>query len=152
MNQTTKPAKKALLFPDATPLARKPDAISAVDVQDLYSQGMDCAIGLQKASLAAAVRLQTEVMDSYKDSYKDATWTTPELTGWFDLMAQALASFMQWQMTMLAMLVPAAVPAATVDAAPVTPVQLTPDEMDHVMDVGTGQRKKPAAIRRKNSR
>jgi hypothetical protein len=61
---------------------------------------MDRALGIQKASLAAAVRLQADLIDNFKN----ASWCTPELSEWLDGMADAFATCLELQMTLFAMM------------------------------------------------
>jgi len=98
-----------------------------------YSQGMDQAIGIQRASIQAAARMQCEMIESYKG----ASWCTPEIANWLDSVAGALASCMQWQMTMLSALVPV-LPAPALRS----PGEANSEALARGMDVGTGQRKR----------
>lgn len=100
---------------------------------DWYSQGMDQAIGIQRVSIEAAARMQSEMIESYKG----ASWCTPEIAEWLDMVAETLASCMQWQLTMLSALVPV-VPARALKS----PEDASAEALAHGMDLGTGQRKR----------
>ena len=86
-----------------------------------------------RLSAIAIARMQSEMIESYMG----ATWCTPEIAEWLDTVASTLASCMQWQMSMLALLVPVS-PAPAL--AP--PEDTSPEGLAHGMDLGTGQRKR----------
>lgn len=96
MDRKTIPANHALLFPFGDEQGQAPNAVCNRESQELSSLGMDRALGMQKASLAAAVRLQSDVIDSFKT----ASWCTSELAEWLDGMADAFATCMELQMTL----------------------------------------------------
>jgi hypothetical protein len=107
-----------------------------------YSLGMDQAIGIQRSSIQAAARMQSEMIESYKG----ASWCTPELSDWLDSVATALASCMEWQMAMLAAFVPVSPSLALKSSEPASS-----EELAHGMDVGTGQRKPRRSPRVRNA-
>jgi hypothetical protein len=144
VNTNNKLARSASLFSSLSDVL-VPDAEYPAELQELYSDlyclGMDQAIGIQKASLEAAVRLQTEVIDSYKH----AAWCTPQFASWLDLVSQSLAYCMEWQMNLLSMLVPAR-PALGVGGS--LALGANAEELEHSMDVGIGHHKNSPASRR----
>jgi hypothetical protein len=109
---------------------------------DMYSFGMDRAIGLQKASIQAAARMQNELIDSYKH----ASWCTPQIAEWLDAVASTLATCMEWQLGMLSLFVP-----VSPSAAPPAVNPASAEELAHGMDLGTGQRKRKPAPRNRNA-
>jgi hypothetical protein len=108
---------------------------------DQYSYRMDKAIGLQKSSIEAAARMQSELIDTYKH----AAWCTPQFADWLDSVAKALATCMEWQLGMLSLFVPLSPSTALPEGKPVNA-----EELEHGMDLGTGQRKR-SATRHKRS-
>jgi hypothetical protein len=96
VDRKTIPANNALLFPVGDKQGQTPAARFSAEFQELSSLRMDRALGVQKASLAAAVQLQSDVIDSFKA----ASWCTPELAEWLDGMAQAFAACLELQMTL----------------------------------------------------
>jgi hypothetical protein len=100
VNSKTIPAKHALPFPVGEKRGEAPNTEANADLQEVSCVGMDRALGIQKASLAAAFRLQTDMIDSFKS----ASWCTPELSEWLDGMAHAFATCLELQMTLFAMM------------------------------------------------
>jgi hypothetical protein len=94
------PANHALLFSVEDKQGQTPAAGFSAEFQELSSLGMDRALGVQKASLEAAVRLQSDVIDSFKN----ASWCTPELAEWLDGLTHAFASCMELQMNLFNLL------------------------------------------------
>jgi len=109
---------------------------------DMYSYGMDKAIGLQKSSIEAAARMQSELIETYKH----ASWCTPQFAEWLDSVAKALATCMQWQLGMLSLFVPVSPSPALVEGKPVNA-----EELEHGMDLGTGQRKRSVTRRNRSA-
>jgi hypothetical protein len=100
VNPKTIPAKDALLFPVQDKQEGAPNVGVGAELQEVASVGMDRALGIQRASLAAAVELQMGVIDSFKS----ASWCTPELAEWLDGMAHAFATCLELQMNLFALL------------------------------------------------
>ena len=100
MDRKTISANHALLFAVGDKQGPMPSAGFSAEFQELSGLGMDRALGVQKASLEAAVRLQSDVIDSFKN----ASWCTPELAEWLDGLAHAFASCMELQMTLFNLL------------------------------------------------
>jgi hypothetical protein len=136
MNSKTIPANHALLFPVGEMQGQTANAESNADFQEQSSLGMDRALGLQKASLAAAVRLQSEVIESYKS----ASWCTPELAEWLDGLAEAFATCMELQMNLFALM--GTHVSSTIAGIPGMNPQLTAEALARSMDLAIGPRKK----------
>jgi hypothetical protein len=63
---------------------------------------MDRVIGIEKASFATAVNLQSYAIDIYKNAFS----FSPTLASLFETAAQAFASCMELQLSLLSMSVP----------------------------------------------
>jgi hypothetical protein len=100
MNPKTIPARNAPRLPVAAKQGQTPGAGFSVDFQDLFSLGMDRAIGIEKASLAAAARMQSDVLDHYKNGY----WFSPALGKLFGTATEVFASCMELQMSWFALM------------------------------------------------
>lgn len=142
MNAGSAPAKSRPLFPMAEEQAQMLEA-GLSEFQELYSGAMDRALGMQQASLAAAARMQSDVINSYNDSCRNTVSLTPKLVGWFGTLAQAFASIMEWQLSLLSLFAPLGWAAGS----SASPAALPADELEHAIDVGFGQSKKRRAGR-----
>jgi hypothetical protein len=149
VNLDKKPAQNVALFSLPPLEALSPDAPVPAELvefrerynelySDMYSYGMDQAIGLQKSSIQAAARMQNELIDSYKH----AAWCTPQFAEWLDSVAIAIARCMEWQMGMLSLCVP-----VTPSAALPAPDPTNAEALEQGMDLGTGQSKRKPAPR-----
>ncbi len=112
MNPRTSPPVKA---PLSSLAAAQDPTYSALthEFQELCSFAMDQAIGVEKASFEAVLQMQSRVIDACVSKYdvskyEAASCITPALGNLFDLMAQAIASFMELQLACLKMLTPQA--------------------------------------------
>jgi hypothetical protein len=118
MNPRTKPTVEAPLSSLAAAQDQTYSAF-AHEFQELCSFAMDQAIGLEKASLDAVLRMQSRVIDACDVSqfdvskydvsnYEAASCFTPALGNLLALMAQAVASLMELQLACLKMMTPQA--------------------------------------------
>jgi hypothetical protein len=78
-----------------------PYADYTADFQDLFSHAMDRALGIQKASLAAVVKMQSDMIEMQKQAYN----SQPALGNLFDTASQAFATCLEIQLTWLKMMV-----------------------------------------------
>lgn len=161
MNPRTKPTVKAPLSSLAAAQDRTPYTAFTHDFQELCSLAMDQAIGMEKASLDAVLQMQSCVIDACDVSkidvskydvsqYEAAACCTPALGSLFDLMAQAVFSFMELQLAWLKMMTPPAShrtepslhlveparKAAT--SVPALASQPAPHALAHSMDIAIG--------------
>jgi hypothetical protein len=127
------PAGKPSLFPDSANQDFAPDAGLSAEFQELYSLGMDRALGFQKASFEAAVRMQSEAIQTYKD----AALLTPALNNLFENLAHALAAIMQLQMKCLSLMAPGLAPAI-----PASLSNLPTEVLEHSIEIASGQKKR----------
>lgn len=124
--------------------AHLPDA-GFHELQEMYSHGMDRALGVQMNSIDAAVRLQTEMIDRCKGGYQSAYWFMPSWNLWLNSISQSLTTVMELQMNLLNIFAPSAPTLSGYRSR----TNHTVEEIAHHMDLGTGARKKPS--RRKPS-
>jgi len=156
MNLRTKPTVKAPLAFLAAAQDSTPYTALTQDFQHLCSLAMDQAIGMEKASFDAVLQMQSRVIDACDVSKTDvskfdvAPCFTPELGNLFDLMAQAIACFMELQLAWMKMMTPHAthstepvvhlvaparkVASSTVPARPQVPAHV----LAHSMDIAIG--------------
>jgi hypothetical protein len=125
-----------LLFSVGEKQGQTPNASFSAEFQELSSLGMDRALGIQKASLAAAVRLQSDVIDSFKN----ASWCTPELAEWLDEMAHAFASCMELQMTLFSLMGNQV--SSTIASIPGMDARMAAEVVERSMDRAIGPPKK----------
>ena len=111
-----------------------PDAGFTADFQELYSHGMDRALGIQKASLAAVVRLNANAIDHYMNAF----WFSPVLGNLCDAAAQAFASCMELQMSLLTLM--ASHVSDTVESISGMQAQFTTDVLERSMDIAIKER------------
>jgi hypothetical protein len=147
MNRKTIPAIKAPLSFLAAMQDQTPDAAFNSDFQELYSLAMDQAIGIEKASFDAVVRMQSCVIDVFEN----ASCFSPALVNLFDLAAQAITSCLELQLTWLAMMASCAnqktepllhvvAPGRKVASNALRLVQPPAEALEHSMDIAIGAR------------
>ena len=100
MNARMAPPNKAQLH-IAAERYHNPYADCNSDLQDLSCHAMDRAIGIQKASLAAMVKMQSNVIEMQKQ----ACGSEPVFGELFDGAAQALATCVEIQLSWLNLMV-----------------------------------------------
>src|ERR1017187_6664017 len=116
MNPRTNPTIKAPLSSLAAEQDQTPCTAYTHDFQELCSHAMDRAIGMEKASVDAVLRMQSCVIDSCDVSkycavnYQDVSGFTPAFGNLFDLMAQTITTFGELQLAWLTMMTPSAAP------------------------------------------
>lgn len=133
MSPRTNPASYAPLFTWLTEQGRTPDPGFITECQDLYSRGMDQALGIQETSFDTAVQLHSQALDLCKDTFR----FTPALNNLFEMSAQFLASCMEFQLQCLTMMVPG-IPVASSSAGRIPP---TAEGLEHGMDITVGHRR-----------
>jgi hypothetical protein len=115
------------------------------DFQDLCSLALDQAIGIEKASLTTVVRLNSSVIDIYKNAF----WFAPVFGDLLDTAAKSFAFCIELQMNWLTMLVPhaneesetllrVAAPDSTLVSSAGSQAAPTAEELAHSMDIATG--------------
>lgn len=132
MNPRTMPARDASLPFVATEAGQTSDAGFPSDFQEMCSFAMDQAIGIEKASLATVVCLNSCAIDIYKNGL----WFSPVLGNLFDAAAQAFASCMELQMNFLAR--QASHISGTVASIHGMQVRQTAEVLERSMDIVTG--------------
>jgi hypothetical protein len=100
---------------------------------------MDHALGIEQASLATVVSLNSSVLDIYKSSL----WFTPVLGNLLDMVSQAVACSMELQMSWLTLMAPfasshVAAAGSTVASSSGSQAQPTADELAYSMDIAIG--------------
>lgn len=78
----------------------EPYAAYTADMQDLFSHAMDRALGMQKASLDAVAKMQSEVLEMQKHLYE----SEPAFSNMMDLAFEAYGTCLEIQMTWLDLL------------------------------------------------
>ncbi len=134
MNPRSSPASPARHTPLSLMKDRGSNAGFIVDLPDLFSLAMDQAIGIEKASPAAVVRLNSDAVDQYVNSLR----LSPALGDLFNTAAQAFASYMELQMRLLTLM--ASYVSDTVECISDMQAQLTPEVLERSMDTAIGQR------------
>ncbi|MGC2211392.1 MAG: hypothetical protein WA532_14900 [Candidatus Korobacteraceae bacterium] len=134
MNPKTKPASSASHAPLSPMKDQTPDAEFMVDFQDLFVLAMDQAIGIETASLAAVVRLNSCATDS--SMY--AVWFAPAFGSLFNTAAQAFASCMELQLRLMSLM--ASHVSDTVETLTGLQVQVTAEVLERSMDIAIGER------------
>jgi hypothetical protein len=139
------PGYAAPLFPWLTQQGQTSDSEFIAEFQDLYSHGMDRALGMQETSLDTAVKLQSQAVDFYRNAFA----STPVLSAFFQTAANFLASCMELQMKCLTLTLPGMVPGILPASSRRTdgPVHQSAEELAHYVDMGSGQRKNRAPER-----
>jgi hypothetical protein len=136
MNHRIVPASNVPLFLVAGEPGQTPDAACIANFQELYSLGMDRALGMEKASLDAVVRLHSCLIDLYQNAFCFA----PELGNLIETAVQSVAFCMEVQLSWLALLAPHASSHGSTTASNsgnrTTP---TAEELAHSMDIAIGE-------------
>jgi hypothetical protein len=104
------------------------------DFQELYSHGMDRALGIEKASLAAVVSLNSCAIDIYRNAF----WFVSSLGGLFEMAAQGFASCMELQLSLLTLM--GSNVSSTVASFHGMQVRLTAEVLESSMDIAMGAR------------
>jgi hypothetical protein len=99
------------------------------DFQDLCLQAMDRAIGIEKASLATVVGLNSSAVDIYKNAFRFA----PVFGELLDATAKSFTLCIELQMNWLTMMVPHASRSGGQAEPPA-------EELAHSMDIAIGER------------
>jgi hypothetical protein len=99
------------------------------DFQDLCSLAMDQAMGIEKASLTTVVRLNSSVIDIYKNAF----WFAPVFGDLLDTAAKSFAFCIELQMNWLTMMMPHASSSESQAESPA-------EELAHSMDIAIGER------------
>lgn len=99
---------KASIYPSQLHLAseshQNPYAEYTAEMHDLFSHAMDRALGIQKASLAAVVKMQSDAIEMQKHVYEGE----PALNSFSDLASDTFALCLEMQMTWLNLMVSSA--------------------------------------------
>jgi hypothetical protein len=133
------------LFPWPIP-GKTPDDEFIAQFQDLYSRGMDRALGFHESSIETAVQLHSQALDIYKNALS----STPMPGGLFQATAQFLASCMQLQMKCVTLMFPMMLPASPASVgSSCLPARQADPELERSMDIGSGQQKNRARGRNK---
>jgi hypothetical protein len=129
MNPRTTPSIKAPLSSLAAAQDQTPYSEFTHDVQELCSRAMDQAIGMEMASLDAALHMQSCVMEACSVSnyseYEAASCFTPAFGTFFELITQTFTSFMEMQMAWLTIVTPYAAPKSETVLHVVAPARRT---------------------------
>jgi hypothetical protein len=141
MNAGTQTARSAPRSFVAANEDQTPNAGLPVDFQDLCSFAMDQALGIEKASLATVVSLNSCVLDIYQEALR----LNPVFGNLFDLVSQAVACSMELQMNWLTLLAPYALSdVATLDSRVASSsggqAQPKADVSERSMDIAIGAR------------
>ena len=145
MSPRTVPPGYYALYPWLSEQDQATQANFIADFQDLYSQGMDRALGIQETTLDCAVELQATAIDLYKA----APWYTPLAGEFFEAGTRFLVFCLELQMKCLEMLLPAKPGAASMPATKIANGTSRAEQalQELAMDIGTGLTKKSAAAR-----
>lgn len=125
------------LFPWLSEQDQTSQSNFTAEFQDLYSKGMDRALGLQENTMDRGVEMQSEALELYKN----APWFTPLLGDVFESGTRLLVFCLELQIKCLDAMWPSSVPAAPTKGA-VSRAELAVQEL--AMDIGSGLAKKPA--------
>lgn len=107
VNLTPRPTSNAPLFLMAAHRSHSPTPDAGISgiYHDVYSHGMDRAMGSEQASIEAAVNLQSSVAGIMEQ----ADWYTPALCNLLDMAVQSLKSCLDLQLIWLSILAPQAI-------------------------------------------
>ena len=144
MSTRTVPPGYSSLYPWLSEQDQATQANFIADFQDLYSRGMDRALGIQETTLDCAVELQATALDLYKA----APWYTPLVGEFFEAGTRFLVFCMELQMKCLEVLLakPAAAPLPVTNVANSTS-RAEQALQELAMDIGGGLTKRSAAAR-----
>jgi hypothetical protein len=134
MNPKTKPASPASHAPLFPMKEQTPDADFMVDFQDLFVLAMDQAIGIEKASLAAVVCLNSDAIDSSMNALR----YSPAFGNLFSSAAQAFASCMELQLSLMSLM--GSHVSDTLESISGMQAQLTEEVLAYSMDIALGER------------
>ena len=144
MSPRTVPPAYYSLFPWLSEQDQATQANFLAEFQDLYSRGMDRALGMQETTLDCAVELQSTAIDLYKTS----PWYSPLVGDMFEAGTRFLIFCMEMQMKCLDVFlvkpVTATAPLAASKSA-CRPSRAEQALQELAMDIGSGLTKKPAA-------
>jgi len=137
MNAGTQTARSAPLSFVAAKKDQTRNAGSPVDFQELCSFAMDQALGIEKASLATLVSLNSSLLDISESSL----WFTPVFGNLIYVAAQAVACSIELQMSWFSLLSPqhAATPGRAVAGNAGEEAQPTAEELAQGMDIAIGE-------------
>jgi hypothetical protein len=134
----TIPASNAALSLVPANEGQTPNAGFPDDFQDLCSLAMDQAIGIEKASLTTVIRLNSSVIDIYKNAF----WFAPVFGDLLDTAAKSFAFCMELQMNWLTMMVPhaneVAAPSSTVASSSGSQAPPTAEVPESDLDIAIG--------------
>jgi len=138
MNPRTTTARGSTPFLMAANEGKTPNAGVPVDFQYLCNFGVDQAIEIEKASLATVVRLNSCVLDIYKNAF----WFAPEVGDLFDTAAESFALCMELHLNWLGQLASFALSGGSTLANSFGSSQCQPTEevLAHSMDIAIGER------------
>ena len=139
MSPRTVPPGYYSLFPWLSEQDQTSQTNFMAEFQDLCSNGMDRALGLQENTLDRAVELQSEAIELYAN----APWFTPLLGNVFEVGTRFLVFCLELQMKCLDAMWPVPVAVPTNGAASRAEVAI----QELAMDIGGGLVKKPARVR-----
>jgi len=128
------------LFPWLSEQDQTSQSNFTAEFQDLYSKGMDRALGLQENTMDRGVEMQSEALELYKN----APWFTPLLGNAFEAGTRFLVFCLELQMKCLNTMWPSAAAAAPTNGG-ASRAELAVQEM--AMDIGSGLEKQPARVR-----
>jgi hypothetical protein len=112
-------------------IRQSPDAGNHTDLQDLCQLAISQAFEIEKASLAAVVRLNSSVLDSCNNLF----WCAPPFGNLQEAASQVIACCIELQMNWLNLLTPHASSGRTVESGS----RIPPAEvLEHSMDVAIG--------------
>jgi hypothetical protein len=136
MNPRTIAARSAPFLPAAeTDRGTTAEVLFSTAFPDWFSHAMDQALGIEKPSLAPIVGLNSCLFDIYKN----ALWFTPAFGNHSEMMSQALACVMEFQMKCFTLLPPQTTRAVNASNFR-SETQPTEEELARSMDVALGER------------
>ena len=143
MSPRMTPPGSPTLFPWLSEQDQAMQANFIADFQDLYSRGMDRALGIQETTLDCAVELQSTAIDLYKA----APWYSPLVGECFEAGTRFIIFCLELQMKCLDMLVPrsATLPAPVQATGGTSRAEQALQEL--AMDIGSGLTKKSGSAR-----
>ena len=145
MSPRTVPPGYSTLFPWLSEQDQATQANFMAEFQDLYSRGMDRALGLQESTLDRAVELQAQALDLYKT----VPWYTPLFGEFFEAGTRLLVFCLELQMKCLDLLLPdksaaASAPLSSRAAGSTSRAEQALQEL--AMDIGSGVATKKSAV------
>jgi hypothetical protein len=150
MSPRIAPPRYYSLFPWLSEQDQTTQAKLIAEFQDLYSRGMDRALGMQECTLDCAVDLQSTAIDLYKA----APWYSPLVGECFEAGTRFIIFCLEMQMKCLDLLLPvksgAAAGVPTDGSATTSRAEQALQEL--AMDIGSGLTKRPASATRSSAR